>query len=286
MTNYSELNSKYFIDDKAFNCPFCGLRNTSYTILAILEHDISNEKKGKIVLVQCNKCQKISLHFVPYDMNTSRWDVGEIGVVKNYLYGKRVVDRPDNISFRNSQDDDAEFDVDIDSNIYHSIPSSFFTMDDRIPKIMRKLFDEAQECRRSNLKTGASACLRKLIYTLLSEQLNKKEGKSKQSLRQLGYEHYSDCTKALKEYYPTLKIFIEPLEDITGITSDQLHEDSWSEISSQDLNICLESIKDLLYEIYVQPQILQERRDKISQMRQKASSKKGKIDGKLHISNS
>ena len=280
MTNYSELNNKYFIDDKAFNCPFCGLRNTTYTILAILEHDISNEKQGKVVFVQCNKCKKISLHFIPYEMNTSRWEIDKIGVVKNYFHGRTAVDMPAVISFKNSYDDDTKFDIDIDSNIYHSIPSSFFTMDDRIPKIMRKLFDEAQECRKSNLKTGASACLRKLIYTLLSEQLNKKQGKSKQSLKQLGYEHYSDCIKELKEYYPTLKIFIEPLEDITGITSDQVHEDSWSEISSQDLNICLESIKDLLYEIYVQPKILQERRDKISQMRQKASSKKGKNNDK------
>ncbi|MGN0919272.1 MAG: hypothetical protein ACI4OR_00715 [Alphaproteobacteria bacterium] len=280
MTNYSELNNKYFIDDKAFNCPFCGLRNTTYTILAILEHDISNQKRGKVVFVQCNKCQKISLHFIPHEMNTSRWDIDQFGIVKNYFHGRTAVGMPATISFKNSQNDDSEFDVDIDSQIYHSIPSSFFTMDDRIPKTMRKLFDEAQECRKSNLKTGASACLRKLIYTLLSEQLNKKHKKSQQSIKDLGYNHYSDCIKALKEYHPTLKIFIEPLEDITGITSDQVHEDSWSEMSPQDLDICLESIKDLLYEIYVQPAILQDRRDKICQLRKKASSKGKKYDNK------
>ena len=92
-------------------------------------------------------------------------------------------------------------------------------------------------------------------------------------MKSLGYKNYSECIEALKGCYPALDVFIEPLEDIKGITSDQIHEDSWAEISSQDLNICLESIKDLLYAIYVQPAVLQERRNKILDMKQKAFDK-------------
>ena len=273
MINNSDLNNKYFIDDKAFNCPFCGLRNTTYTILAIMQYNISITKVGKIIFVRCNRCGKISVHFAPYDINTTQWAHNNVGV-QQFIAGSGVMGNSAHISFRNSQsNNDDPFDIDLDSKIYHSIPSSFFTMDERIPKEMRKLFDEAQECKKANLKVGASACLRKLIYTLLFDQLNKKAGENNKTLKELGYEHYSDCIAAMKKYYPSLDVFIEPLSDITGITSDQVHENSWSEISSKDFNVCLEAIKDLLNEIYVQPAILQERRDKISQMKQDALKK-------------
>ena len=213
--NNSDLNNKYFIDDKAFNCPFCGLRNATYTILAILEHDISTTKKGKIIFVKCNRCKKISVHFAPYDISTSAWGTKKIGIFRED--GEFDI-AYHSLSFFDSKNEDSLFDVDLDSKIYHSIPSSFFTMDERIPKKMRQLVDEAQECKKANLKTGASACLRKLIYTLLSDQLNKKAEKENVSLKDLGYEHYSDCIKDFKEYHPNLTVFIEPLEDITGIT--------------------------------------------------------------------
>ncbi len=276
MANNDNLNDKYFIDDNAFNCPFCGLRNTTYTILAVMKHNLNQNKEGKVIFVQCNKCKKISVHFAYDSLKTTPLyhKFHSISVHNNdcSLHPK--------IEFLPSNKESASFDVDIDSQIYHSIPNSYFTLDDRIPKQMRALFEEAQECKRSNLKTGASACLRKLIYTLLFEQLNKKTGnKNKLPLNELGYEHYSDCIKALKEYHPELKTFIEPLEDITGITSDQVHEDSWAELSAEDLNICLESVRDLLDQIYVQPAILQERRNKICAMRNKAKNKAKNIIG-------
>ena len=276
MANNDNLNDKYFIDDNAFNCPFCGLRNTTYTILAVMKYDLNQNKEGKVIFVQCNKCEKISVHFANNSLTTSG------GLVVNR--GTGTVNHFDSIyreeiKFLPSNKECASFD-DIDSQIFHSIPNSYFTLDKRIPKQMRALFEEAQECKKSNLKTGASACLRKLIYTLLSEQLNKFEqlkkntgNKNKLSLEELGYKHYADCIKALKEYHPELKTFIEPLEDITGITSDQVHEDSWAELSAEDLNICLESVRDLLDQIYVQPAILQERRNKIYEMRNKAKNK-------------
>ncbi len=89
----------------------------------------------------------------------------------------------------------------------------------------------------------------------------------------MGCNNYGECIKELKDHYISLDVFFEPLADITGIMSDQVHENSWKEMNAKDLNICLESIKDLLYELYVQPEILKERRDKISQMRAKAVNK-------------
>ncbi|MBP5534952.1 MAG: hypothetical protein J6Y03_05580 [Alphaproteobacteria bacterium] len=277
MASYSELNSKYFIDNKAFNCPFCGLRNTTYTILAILKYDLNKNKSAKVIFVRCNRCGKVSIHFASCDIQTS-WGKDALGVIKGFSGSSVWINTLNNIDFLNSKNDDSEFDIDIDSKIYHSIPSSSFTMDERIPRNLRDLFDEAQECKKANLKTGASACLRKLVYTLLSDQLNKKHKKTKQSIKDLGYEHYSDCIKALKEYHPNLSVFIAPLEGITGITSDQVHEDSWAEISSQDLGICLEAMRDLLNQIYVQPAILKERENKIREMSKKASTKKKSTD--------
>ena len=74
MVNNSELNNKYFIDSNAFNCPFCKLRNATYTIIAAIEYDINNSKKGCAVFVKCNRCCKISLHFINSDYLSTKWN--------------------------------------------------------------------------------------------------------------------------------------------------------------------------------------------------------------------
>ena len=61
-------------------------------------------------------------------------------------------------------------DVDIDSHIFYSVPTSFFVVDSRIPKIIRELITEAAGCIKMNYMTGASACTRKAIYELLIEE--------------------------------------------------------------------------------------------------------------------
>src|SRR3989339_1995279 len=53
---------------------------------------------------------------------------------------------------------------DIDDNIILHIPTSFFTIDNRIPKKLRELINEAEKCVKNNCLTGSSACIRKTIY--------------------------------------------------------------------------------------------------------------------------
>ena len=51
-------------------------------------------------------------------------------------------------------------DINIDENIFYSVPSSFFTIDSRVPKEIRELISEAEGCVKMNYLTGASACTR------------------------------------------------------------------------------------------------------------------------------
>lgn len=275
----SKLNNKYFIDEGAFNCPFCGLRNAAYLIRAVINYDVNNTKKAKIIFIGCNRCGKTSIHFVNDEIPITPFSSSSyIGCCIGYnnKYGTRIplVEDKGYITFLKS--DGPEGQIDIDSHIFHSVPSSFFTMDERIPKEMRELFDEAQESKRANLKTGASACLRKLIYTFLHDQLNMIAGNKakKKSLKELGHEHYNDCIGILKKNYPHLEVFFLPIESITGITSDQVHEESWKELSSNDLDICFAVMSDILDQVYVQPCILEDRKSEIEKMKAKSLYKK------------
>jgi len=65
-------------------------------------------------------------------------------------------------------------DIDLDSVIFYSVPTSFFVLDDRIQPIIRELISEAEGCLKMNFLTGASTCMRKAIYELII--LEKTEG--------------------------------------------------------------------------------------------------------------
>ena len=54
--------------------------------------------------------------------------------------------------------------IDIDSSIFYSVPTSYFVIDKRIPKIIRDLITEADGSLKMNFLTGSSACMRKAIY--------------------------------------------------------------------------------------------------------------------------
>jgi len=131
--------------------------------------------------------------------------------------------------------------VDLDSVIFYSVPTSFFVIDSRIPKIIRELISEAEGCLKMNFMTGASACMRKAIYELLV-------------LEKVAGEHYEDRIKALKEKYPTSD---PELFDIVGqiqqMTSDKIHEQSWEEWDSKNLRLIIETLRTILYDIYVTP---------------------------------
>ena len=141
MLDQSFLDRKYFLDEYVYNCPFCNRDNVSYSITSTDEFDWSKSKKCYIIIVKCNSCGSLSLH-LSYQKITGFSNMP----YEHYYF-------TDN--------------TDIDSKFFYSVPTSFFVIDNRIPKIIRELISEAEGCLKMNFLTGASACMRKAIYELL-----------------------------------------------------------------------------------------------------------------------
>jgi hypothetical protein len=223
----SHLDLKYFVDPHVYNCPFCNRRNVAYNLLQWLKFDWTDSKECFVYKVQCASCENESLHLSFEDLLLYPW-----GNYEN--------------EFRN---------VDIDQAIFYSVPTSFFVLDDRIPAVIRELISEADGCLRMNFLTGASACARKAIYELLVRE--KTTGDS-----------YEDKIKALKKKYPdTDPELFDILGHIQNMTSDKVHEQSWPKWSSQNLTLILETLKVVLQDIYVAPQVKAERSKRIQQLR-------------------
>jgi hypothetical protein len=132
---------------------------------------------------------------------------------------------------------------DIDSKLFYSVPTSFFVIDSRIPAIIRELITESEGCLKMNYLTGASACMRKAIYELLIKE--NAEGKD-----------YESRIKSLKSKFPSINSeLFDILSAIQDMTSDKIHEQSWDKWNSPNLKLIIETLKNVLYEIYVSPEI-------------------------------
>ncbi len=131
--------------------------------------------------------------------------------------------------------------IDIDSKIFYSAPTSFFTIDSRIPKVIRELITEAEGCVKMNYLTGASACTRKAIYELTVKE--EAEGAD-----------YESRIKYLKGKFPNVDSdLFDILCRIKDMTSDKIHEQSWDKWDSEHLMLFLETLKTILHDIYVVP---------------------------------
>ena len=230
----SYLDCKYFIDSDVYNCPFCNRRNVSYNLTEHLRFDWSAEKECHVYVAECSSCNGRSMH----------------------LSSENILN-PDRGEFASQIED-------IDSRIFYSVPTSFFTVDKRVPRIIRELITEAEGCLKMNYLTGASACMRKAIYELLDYE-------------ELEDDMYEDRIKALKSKY----LSIDPeLFDILGhiqqMTSDKVHEQSWDKWDSQTLKLIIETLKAVLYEMYVLPDVKKHRKNSILQLREQALGKEHK----------
>jgi hypothetical protein len=152
---------------------------------------------------------------------------------------------------------------DLDSHIFYSVPTSFFVIDDRIPKVMRELITEADGCLKMNFLTGASACTRKAIYELTLRE--KAEGPD-----------YETKIKDLKTKHPSVDpTLFDVLAHIQDMTSDHVHEQSWPHWDSDNLKLILETLKAIFHEMYVVPKERQARSSQIQQLKAKVDGKKG-----------
>ncbi len=234
MEDRSYRDQKYFIDDKVYNCPYCNRRNVRYENVDWSRFDWSSQKPCYIWLVKCTDCGNVSMHL-------SYFDIGR----KVYQHSSERVFRAD---------------IDLDSHIFYSVPTSFFVIDSRIPRVLRELVTEAEGCLKMNFLTGASACTRKAIYEFTVNE--KAEGGS-----------YEEKIKYLKGKFPNIDPdYFDILCGIKDMTSDKVHEQSWDEWNSQHIKLFLETLRAVFHEIYVVPD---ERRERVSAVQAlKSESKK------------
>ena len=234
----SYLDRKYFIDCNVYNCPFCNRRNVIYSLTGCLEFDWNAEKKCYVYVARCSSCKRTSLHLSYDNILGDQTHVG--GGIYHWRFTKIE---------------------DIDSRIFYSVPTSFFTIDIRIPKIIRELITEAEGSLKMNYLTGASACMRKAIYELLVYE--KIEG-----------DTYECRIKSLKGKYPSIdpELF-DVLSHIQQMTSDKVHEQSWDKWDTPTLRLIIETLKEVLYEIYVLPDEKKQRKNTIQKLRQQVPKK-------------
>ena len=163
MADLSHLDSKYFVDEYVFNCPYCNRNNVPYEVESGFQFDWNKDKECYGYLVKCRSCHNSSMHL----------SFTEIELYRGY----------DNNRFNLG-------DVkDIDALFFHSVPSSRFVLDDRIPVNIRELMTEADGSLKMNFLTGAGACLRKAIWELTLTQ--KAEG-----------EKYTERIESLRIKHP------------------------------------------------------------------------------------
>jgi hypothetical protein len=120
---------------------------------------------------------------------------------------------------------------------------------------LRELLDEAQGCLKSNFLTGASACVRKIVYELA--RLQKAEG-----------ENYDERIKNLKQRLPSVdSTYFDTLLTIQQVTSDKVHEESYDGWESRHLRAITASLVEALQQIYVLPKVREERREAILKLK-------------------
>lgn len=217
MSDASHLDAAYFVSDQTFNCPFCKRRNVMYSVADYMEFDWTDSKPCLCFTIQCSSCGKTSMHLT-YNTELVQWS-------KQRFEPHRIITLQDGI----------------DDEVFYSVPTAFFSLDTRIPRKIRDLMTEADGCAKMNFLTGASSCMRKAIYQLLSEQ-GIEEGR------------YDERIKALKRKHSDIEpILFDTLGHIKDMTSNQVHEASWEHWDANMTRLVFQTLKVVLDEIYVVP---------------------------------
>ncbi len=239
MSDQSYLDNKYFIDSTIYNCPFCKRNNVLYKVTGSWDFDWSIDKKCYIFIVKCSSCQRLSMH-LSYDP-----------IVEYRGWNQQ-----------NGPMYDVKKDIEIDNFVFYSVPTSFHSIDQLIPRKIRELLSEADGCLKMNFLTGASACVRKIIYEILV-------------LQEIDGTNYEDRIKLLKSKFPNSdpELF-DVLFHIQEMTSDKIHEQSWDKWDSPKIKLLIETLLLILTDVYIIPEKRKESMQKIKDLRQKALSTK------------
>lgn len=246
----SHLDKKYFIDSHKYNCPFCKRNHVTYRMIDKFSFNWGENKICHGYLIKCNSdgCEKVSMHLSFKELRE-----GYVQYNQQH-YNNRFMDG-----------------LDIDKELFFSQPTSFFILDNRIPEKIRDLLYESEKSRQANLLVGASACLRKAIYELIThENVVVKNDKT-------GYSDYQKSIKALKTKFS----FVAPelfdaIGDIQELASDSVHEGSWEAWDSSKLTVLIELTKAILHEMYVVPEERKGRLGVLNQIKSAFSNSKNK----------
>lgn len=241
MTDQSHLDSKYIIDEDVYNCAFCNRRNVNYTVVSNSAFDWNKEKNCFVYILMCSSCSSRSLHLTFKEL-----DLEHI----NRVYGI------DHWRFDASNRRGENAIISYDDVIFYSVPTSFFVLDKRIPRILRELIIEAEGCLKSNFLTGASACARKVVYEL--------------SLLQDAHgDNYDEKLKSLKSKFGDVEgVYFDTLLTIQQVTSTKVHEGAYDGWKANHVRLILATLREALHEIYVAPGLREDRRKQILRLRE------------------
>ncbi|MBE9531494.1 MAG: hypothetical protein IME98_01660 [Proteobacteria bacterium] len=226
MADLSHLDNLYFVDEYVFNCPYCNRNNVPYEVEGNFQFDWSKEKECYGYLVKCRSCHNTSMHlsfmeielYRGYDNN--RFNLGDI--------------------------------KDIDSLFFHSVPSSRFVLDERIPGNIRELMIEADGSLKMNFLMGAGACLRSAVNELML--VDRAEG-----------EKYLDRVESLRAKHPEVdSLHFEILARIDDMAvGEKVYEQSWDMWETKYLKLIMETMRALLNEIFILPSLKKDKKKEI-----------------------
>lgn len=249
MTDQSNLDSKYFVDHTVYNCPFCNRRHVSYHIYGHAKFNWTPAKECRVFFVRCNSCSNGSMHLTFSPVET-------------------IQTPSQRFRFRITEDVDTN---ELDEHFFYSVPTSFFSLDQRIPRGLRELVTEAEGSLKSNFLTGASACARKIVYEL--GVISGAEG-----------DNYEDRIKSLKTKHPEVDgEFFDTLLTIQQVTSSKVHEEANDGWDAKHLRVILASLREVLHEIFVVPELRKDRRSQILALKEELvpKQKQGNPDDPL-----
>jgi hypothetical protein len=222
MPDESYLDEKYFVDPYVYNCPFCNRRHVSYRVVDIAHFNWTPTKECYVYIVRCLSCGNRSMHLSFTQTETQ-------GVPGSFAA-------------------DA---ADLDDRFFYSVPTSFFTLDEAIPRAIRDAFAEAEGCLKSNYLTGASACARKGVYELAQD-------------RGATGANYDERIKSLKVAHPQIDpSYFDTLLTIQEVTSEKVHENAYDGWQATHLRLILSALREILGEIYVLPSLRKRKRDAV-----------------------
>lgn len=230
MPDLSKYDAKYFIDTHVYNCPFCKRRNVTYHVVGKVQFDWTDSKKAFSYFCHCSSCGKVSMHLSYVDI-----------VITEYSRGiaKFIVKEG----------------IELDDLFFYSVPTSVFAIDDRVPRVIRDLLTEAEGSLKSNFLTGASACIRKIVYELA--KIEKAEG-----------TNYDDRIKSLKGKRPDVTdTYFDTLLTIQQVTSEKVHENSYDGWTAKHIRLILTTLLDILQEMYVLPAVRDDMRKQVLALR-------------------